>query len=171
MMLHLPQTRFDAFDNDQCSRWSGCSHALAEQLSNTQRFAIQRVRLRVYDSFGRQRGREEAFWSILLGLTGQDRIPCCPRHAQGVISKLERLQAIRLNNKKLIRFDPQTDIILTEIDPRQSTRRICALAWGENGTIIDMVSRLIPPPSDSPLRLVLPRRIKDAASFPLPVPA
>lgn len=144
---------------------------LAEQLSNTQRFAIQRVRLRVFDTFEGQKGKEEAFWAVLLGLTGQERIPCCPRHTQSVISKFERMRAIRLNNKKLISFNPQTDIILIEIDPRQATRRICALAWGENRTILDMVSCLIPPPSDPPLRFFLPRPIEDAASLPLRIPA
>jgi hypothetical protein len=171
MTLKLPQKQFDAFDAAQCSRWSGCSRALAEQLSDTQLFTIQRVRLRIYDTFGGQTGKEEAFWSILLGLTGQERIPCCPRHTQGVISKFERLRAIRLNNKKLISFNPQTDIKLIEIDPRQATRRICALAWGENGTILDMVSCLIPPPSDPPLRFILPRRVEAAPSFPLPLSA
>jgi len=170
-MLKLPQKKFDAFDADQCSRWSGCTQALAQQLSDTQPFAIQRVRLRIYDTFGGQKGEEEAFWSVLFGLTGQERIPCCPRHARGVISRFERLRAIRLNNKKLISFNPLTDIKLIEIDPRQATRRICALAWGESGTILDMVSCLIPPPPEPLFRFILPRRVEDAPSFPLSLSA
>jgi hypothetical protein len=171
MMLKLPQKRFDAFNADQCSRWSGASQALARQLSDTHRFAIQRIRLRIYDTFGGQDGKEEAFWSVLLGLTGQECIPCCPRHIKGVISKFERLRAIRLNNQKLISFNPQTDILLTEIDPRHATRRICTLAWGGNGTILDIVSCLIPPPSESPIKFLLPRRVEDTPSFPLPLSA
>ncbi|WP_370435418.1 hypothetical protein [Microvirga sp. TS319] len=171
MMLKLPQERLDAFDVNQCSRWAGCSQALAEQLSNAHRFAIQCVRLRIFDTFEGQKGEEEAFWSVLLGLTGQDRVPFCPQHTRGVIGQFERLRAIRLNNKKLIRFNPQTDIILIEIDPRQAARRICALAWGENGTILDMVSCLIPSPSNPPKRLSLPRHTEEAASFPPPIPA
>jgi hypothetical protein len=171
MTLKLPQKRSDTFDCKRCSQWAERSQALAEQLSNSHPFTIQRIRLRIYDAFGGESGKNEAFWSVLLGLTGQERLPCCPRHIQAVIRRFERLQAIRLNNKKLVRFNPQTDVILIETDPRRAARRICAVAWGEGGTILDMVSCLIPPPSDSPLRFILPRRAEDASSFPLPISA
>jgi hypothetical protein len=171
MMLNIPQKPFDAFDHDRCSRWAGCSQALAEQLAHTHRFAIQSIRIRIYDIFGGEDGREEAFWSALLGLTGQKSLPFCSRHIQAVVNRFERLRAIRLNNGKLITFNPKTDIVLLETDPRAATRRIGAVAWGENGAILDMVSYLVPPPSNSALKLIRPRRGVAAPSIPLPISA